>query len=302
MHVFVTGATGFVGSAVVRHLLAAGHAVTGLARSEQSAALLQASGAAVRRGELADTATLAAAAGAADAVMHLGYIHDFSRMDVAAATDIAAITALGEALAGSGRPLLVTSGLAMLTPGGEAVEDDVADHPAGNGRQSEKAAAVFADRGVRVGMVRLAPSVHGDGDHGFVPTLIDIARRTGVSGYIDGGNNRWSAVHVDDAAEVYRKALDAVTPGITRFHAAADQGIPFRDIAAAIGKGLGLPTQSIPAADAAQHFGWMSLFAALGMAASSAQTRQKLDWQPIGPSLLDDLATGTYFEARNRGL
>ena len=302
MHVFVTGATGFVGSAVVRHLLASGHRVTGLACSDQSAAALQAAGAAVQRGDLADTAILAAAASAADAAMHLGYIHDFGRMDVAAKTDIAAISALGEALAGSDRPLLVTAGLAMLSPGRDATEDDISSHAAGNGRESEKTASVFADKGVRVGLVRLAPSVHGQGDHGFVPTLIDIARRTGVSGYLEAGDNLWSAVHVDDAAQVYLKALDAVVPGVTRFHAAADQGIAFRDIAAAIGKGLGLPVQSIPTALAKEHFGWMGLFAGLGMSASSARTRQMLRWQPSGPSLLDDLAAGHYFAPGQRGL
>lgn len=302
MHVFVTGATGFVGSAVVRHLLAAGHSVVGLARSDQSATRLEAAGATAQRGDLADTALLATAASAADAVMHLGYIHDFSRMDVAADTDIAAISALAGALAGSNRPLLVTAGLAMLTPGRDATENDGADHPASNGRQSEKAAAAFADQGVRVGIVRLAPSVHGHGDHGFVPTLIDIARRTGVSGYIDAGDNLWSAVHVDDAAAIYLKALDAVVPGITRFHAAADQGITFKDIAGAIGAGLGIPTQSIAAAAAAEHFGWMGRFAGLGMSASSAQTREKLDWHPTGPGLLEDLAHGDYFAEGRRGL
>lgn len=302
MHVFVTGATGFVGSAVVRHLGAAGHAVTGLARSEQSAAALETAGATAQRGDLADLAGLATAARAADAVMHLGYIHDFSRMDVAAATDTAAITTIGEALAGSNKPFLVTSGLAMLTPGRAATEDDQSVHPAGNGRQSEKAAAGFADKGVRVGIVRLAPSVHGHGDHGFVPTLIDIARRTGVSGYIEAGDNPWAAVHVEDAADVFLKALAAIGPGITRYHAAADEGIAFRDIATAIGTGLGVPAQSIPSAGAAEHFGWMGLFAGTGMAASSARTRQALGWHPTGPSLLDDLKTGSYFDAGQRGL
>jgi nucleoside-diphosphate-sugar epimerase len=302
MHVFVTGATGFVGSAVVRHLLAAGHTVTGLARSEQSAATLAAAGATAQHGTLADTDVLAAAARSADAVMHLGYIHDFSRMDVAAATDIAAINAMGEALAGSDRPLLVTSGLAMLTPGRKATEADASNHPAGNGRQSEQVASAFAERGIRVGMIRLAPSVHGDGDYGFVPTLIDIARSKGVSGYIDDGDNLWSAVHVEDAAEIYLKALQAVGPGLTRFHAAADEGIAFRDIAIAIGQGLSVPAQSIPVADAAEHFGWMGLFAGLGMSASSQKTREVLGWDPIGSSLLEDLATGTYFDPGQRGL
>jgi nucleoside-diphosphate-sugar epimerase len=302
MHVFVTGATGFVGSAVVRHLLVAGHSVTGLTRSDRSATALAAAGAAVQRGELADTALLADAADAADAVMHLGYIHDFSRMDVAAQTDIAAIGALGEALVGSDRPLLVTSGLAMLTPGRDATELDASSHAAGNGRASELAAAPFAERGVRIGMVRLPPSVHGRGDHGFVPTLIDIARQKGVSAYVDNGENLWSAVHVEDAAQLYVKALESLGPNLTCFHAAEDGGIAFRDIASAIGQGLGVPTQSIPQEAASEHFGWMGLFAGLGMSASSARTREKLDWHPTGPSLLEDLATGDYFDPARRGI
>lgn len=302
MRIFVTGGSGFVGSAVVRHLLAAGHTVTGLARSDKSAAALEAAGASVQRGDLADTETLAAAASAADAAMHLGYIHDFSQMALAASTDRAAIEAMGKTLAGSARPLFVTSGLAMLAPGRAVTEADVSTHAAGNGRESEKVALTFADQGVRVGIVRLAPSVHGDGDHGFVPTLIDIARRTGVSGYVGDGENLWSAVHVEDAAEVYVKTLDAAGTGISRFHAAADQGIPFREIATTIGQKLGLPVRSIPAADAAAHFGWMGMFAQLSMSASSAETQKRLGWTPTGPGLIEDLEKGTYFEPGRTGL
>ncbi|KKB79288.1 3-beta hydroxysteroid dehydrogenase [Devosia soli] len=302
MRIFVTGGSGFVGSAVVRHLLAAGHTVTGLARSDKSAAALEAAGARVQRGDLADTDILAAAAASADAAMHLGYIHDFSQMTLAANTDRAAISAIGQALAGSDRPLLFTSGLAGLAPGRAGTEDDASIHAAGNGRDSEKTASAFADQGVRVGIVRLAPSVHGDGDHGFVPTLIDIARRKGLSAYVDNGDNLWSAIHVEDAANVYMEALHAVAPGITRFHAAADRGIPFRDIATIIGQRLGVPVKSIPAAQSAEHFGWMGMFAQLGMSASSTKTQKRLGWTPSGPGLIEDLETGTYFEPGQRGL
>lgn len=302
MRIFVTGGSGFVGSAVVRHLIAAGHTVTGLARSDKSAAALEAAGASVQRGDLADIEPLAAAASDADAAMHLGYIHDFSQMALAANTDRDAINAMGNALAGSDRQLIVTSGLAGLAPGRTVTEDDASTHAAGNGRESEKTASAFANQGVRVGIVRLAPSVHGDGDHGFVPTLIDIARRSGVSAYIDNGDNLWSAVHVEDTADVYVKALHAVTAGVSRFHAAADLGIPFRNIATTIGQRLGVPVQSIPSAQAAEHFGWMGMFAQLGMSASSTETQKRLGWTPSGPGLIEDLEAGTYFEPGQRGL
>ncbi|MDV3253648.1 SDR family oxidoreductase [Devosia sp. BK] len=302
MRIFVTGGSGFVGSAVIRHLLAAGHAVTGLARSEKSAAALDKAGASVERGDLADTKILGAAASAADAVMHLGYSHDFSQMALAADIDRAAIEAMGQALAGSDRALIVTSGLAGLAPGRAVIEEEASTHAAGNGRVSEKTASAFAENGVRVGIVRLAPSVHGNGDHGFVPILIDIARRTGVSAYIEKGDNLWSAVHVEDAAEVYLKALKAMGRGVSRFHAAADRGIPFRDIATTIGQRLGVPVQSISAAQASAHFGWMGMFAQLGMSASSIETQKRLGWTPAGPGLIEDLETGTYFDAGQRGL
>jgi nucleoside-diphosphate-sugar epimerase len=223
-------------------------------------------------------------------------------MALAASTDRAAISAMGQALSGSDRPLLVTAGLAGLAPGRAVTENEANDHTAGNGRESEKTASTFADQGVRVGIVRLAPSVHGDGDHGFVPTLIDIARRKGLSAYVDNGDNLWSAVHVEDAADVYLKALHAVTPGVSRFHAAADLGIPFRDIATTIGQRLGVPVQSIPSAQAAEHFGWMGMFAQLGMSASSTETQKRLGWTPSGPGLIEDLETGTYFKPGQRGL
>lgn len=302
MRIFVTGGSGFVGSAVVRHLIAVGHTVTGLARSDTSAAALKAAGANVQPGDLADTDILAAAASAADAAMHLGYIHDFSQMALAANTDRAAITAMGRALAGSDRALLVTSGLAGIAPGRAVTEDVASTHAAGNGRESEKAASAFAEEGVRVGIVRLAPSVHGNGDHGFVPTLIDIARRKGVSAYIDKGDNPWSAVHVGDAADVYVKALEAITPGVSRFHAVADLGIPFRDIATSIGERLGVPVKSIPTAQAGEHFGWMGMFTQLGMSASSTETQKRLGWTPSGPGLIEDLKTGTYFEPGQSGI
>ena len=301
MHIFVTGATGFVGSATVAHLLAAGHTVTGLVRSESSASKLRAAGAQVQPGDLGDAAALAAGARAADAVIHLAFIHDFTRMDVSVAADSQAIHALGQALAGSDKPLIVTSGLALLTPGRTATETDEPRSIPGHGRQSEQSAISFADQGVRVGIVRLAPSVHGDNDHGFVPTLIDIARNKGISAYVDAGDNGWSAVHVNDAADLYLRALD-LAPGLTRFHAAGDEGVALRDIAQIIGRKLGLPVRSIPTDEAMTHLGWMAMFAPLGMSATSQATRERTGWQPKGPTLLEDLETGTCFDAGQGGI
>lgn len=301
MHIFVTGATGFVGTATIAHLLAGGHTVTGLARSESSASKLHAVGAQVRQGDLSDTAALAEGARTADAVIHLAFIHDFTRMDVSVAADSQAIGTLGQALAGSNKPLIVTSGLALLTPGRTATETDEPRAIPGHGRQSEQSAVAFADQGVRVGIVRLAPSVHGHNDHGFVPTLIDIARAKGISAYVDAGDNGWSAVHVDDAADLYRRALD-LPAGVTRFHAAGDESVSFRDIAGVIGRKLGVPVQSIPADQAMAHFGWMGMFAPLDMSATSQATRERTGWQPKGPGLLEDLEAGTYFDEGQGGI
>lgn len=286
MRVFVTGATGFVGSAVVSELLAHGHQVLGLARSDAGAAALEAAGADVVRGVLEDVDDLTRAAALADAVIHTAFNHDFSRFAENCALDRQAILALGAGLEGSDKPLLVTSGTARLAPGRLALETDIpAEGVDGYPRLSESAAAELVARGVRASTVRLAPSTHGAGDHGFVPILIDIARRTGVSAYLGDGENRWSGVHRLDAAKVYRLAIERGVGG-ERYHAVAEEGVPFREIAAAIGRGLGLPVESRPV----EHFGWFAMFAGMDAATSSAWTRETLGWTPTGPGLLEDIA------------
>lgn len=296
MRVFVTGATGFVGSAVVQELLSAGHDVLGLARSEEGAARLEATGARVLRGSLDDLDTLTQGAAAADGVIHTAFNHDFSKFVENCAQDRRAIETLGAALAGSTRPLVVTSGLAMLAQGRLATEDDLpppvsATYPRG----SEAAAAALAARGVHASTVRLAPSVHDKGDHGFVPLLIGIAREKGASGTVGEGDNRWASVHRLDAARVFRLALERGAIG-ARYHAVADEAIPFREIAAAIARRLEVPLTLLMSPDAvAAHFGWFARFASLDMCASSQQTRNVLGWEPQGCSLLDDLAGPNYF-------
>lgn len=290
MHVFVTGATGWVGSAVVEELLRAGHRVTGLARSADKAAALAATGAAVVLGTLDDHALLQRTAAAADAVIHTAFNHDFSQFAASAAQDGRAIAALGGALEGSQRPLLVTSGLARLAQGRAATEADLPGPL--SPRQSETAAQALAERGVRVATVRLAPSVHGLGDHGFVPMLARIARERGVSAYIGEGHNRWAGVHRRDAARLYRLALEhgAAAPV---YHAVADEGVAFRQIAQTIGRQLGLPVESRPR----EHFGWFADFAGADLWASSALTRARLGWQPVEPGLLEDLDQAVYYSA-----
>lgn len=290
MRVFVTGATGFVGSAVVQELLAHGHQVLGLARSESGAATLEAAGAEVARGVLEDTDLLTRAAASADGVIHTAFNHDFSRFAESCELDRRAIEALGEGLAESDKLLLVTSGTARLAPGRLALETDLpAEGVDGYPRVSEATATGLAARGVRAGTVRLAPSTHGSGDHGFVPMLIQIARQTGVSAYIGDGENRWSGVHRLDAARVYRLALERGVGG-ERYHAVAEEGLPFREIATAIGRGLGLPVESRPA----EHFGWFAMFAGMDAATSSAWTRETLGWTPTGPGLIEDIETAGY--------
>ncbi|MEU3614668.1 SDR family oxidoreductase [Streptomyces sp. NPDC006872] len=296
MRVFITGATGFIGSAVVQELIGAGHQVLGVARSDAGAALLAAAGAEVHRGDFADLDGLVSGAADADGVIHLAFQHDFTDFEASARTERRAIEMLGESLAGSGRPFVVTSGTAGLPPGRVGTEEDgfVADSPAAARIPTEAAALAFAARDVRVSAVRLAPSVHGVGDHGFVPRLIDLARERGVSAYVGDGANRWPAVHRLDAARLYRLALESAPAG-TRLHGVDDEGVPFREIATIIGRRLDLPVTAIPAAEAPAHFGWLGALVGRDIPASSAGTRKLLDWQPEHPTLLADLAEGHYF-------
>lgn len=292
MKVFVTGASGFVGSAVVRELQQAGHQVLGLARSDASAQAITAAGAEVLRGDLTDLDSLKRGAAAADGVIHLGYNHDFSQYEAAAATETSAIGAMGSVLAGSDRPLVVTSGFAGFTPGRIATEDDM---PAAAVRTSEPAALALVPQGVRAIIVRLSASVHDNGDHhGFVPYLIGLARQKGEAAYLGEGLNRWPAVHRLDAARLFRLAVEQGQAG-ARYHGVGDEGIAFRDLAAIIGQHLNVPVVSKAAEEAADHFGWMARFAGLDMAASSALTQQQLGWQPTHMGLLADLEQGHYF-------
>jgi nucleoside-diphosphate-sugar epimerase len=291
MRVFVTGATGFVGSAVVADLIAAGHSVTGLARSDAGAASLTAMGAKVHRGSLEDHASLRSGAAGSDGVLHLGFNHDFSKFLDNCELDRRAILALGEELKGSERPLIVTSGVALLAPGRLATEDDeAAQHFP---RVSESAALSLA--GVRAAAVRLPPSTHGEGDHGFVPILVNLAREKGVAAYIGDGMNRWPAAHRVDAARVYRLALEQ---GATakHYHAIAEEGVPFKIIAEVIGKRLGVPVVSKSIDEAEQHFGWFARFAAIDVPTSSAKTRALLGWEPKEKGLIEDLDQPYYFK------
>ena len=295
MRIFITGASGWIGSAVVPELLNAGHQVVGLARSDRSAAALAAAGAEVRRGDLGDLDSLRTGAADSDGVIHLGYNHDFSRMADAAQTDLAAITTLAGALEGTDRPFIFASGVLGLAPGRVATEQDqpaAGLHPRiANGQ----AALSFVERGVRTIAVRFAPTVHGPGDHGFVATLVGIAREKGVAAYIDEGGNRWPAVHRLDAAALIRLALDGAPAGAA-LHATAEEGVPAREIAEAIGRGLGLPVVSIPADQADAHFGWMGRFFSADTATSSVATQELLGWKPVHPGLIADLDAGYYFK------
>jgi nucleoside-diphosphate-sugar epimerase len=295
MRVFVTGASGWIGSATVAELLDAGHQVVGLARSERAAEAIAALGAEVRRGELDDLDALRAGAAASEGVVHLGYNHDFSRMDDAARTDRAAIEAIGETLAGSDRPLLIASGTLGLTSGRVATEQDLPPDPEVHPRVGNALVALsYGDRGVRALVVRFAPTVHGEGDHGFVARLVEIAREKGVSGYVGDGSNRWPAVHRLDAGRLVRLAVEDAQAGSV-LHATAEDGVPARAIAEAIGRGLGVPAVSIAAEQAGEHFGWLGGFFGADAPASSTATRAMLGWKPAQPGLIEDLDAGSYF-------
>jgi nucleoside-diphosphate-sugar epimerase len=296
MRIFVTGASGWIGSAVVPELLAAGHQVLGLARSDASAARVTALGADVQRGDLDDLDGLRAAATATEGVVHLGYNHDFSQMGAAAQTDRAVIDAFGEVLAGSDRPFVIASGVLGLGGGQLATEQDNPDH-AGHPRIANAAAALaFADQGVRSIIARFAPTVHGEGDHGFMAVLTDIARKQGTSAYIGDGTSRWPAINRLDAGALVAKAVDHAPAGSV-LHATAEEGVPTRDIAEAIGRGLDLPVTSIPADQAVEHFGWIGPFFGMDSRASSDQTQKLLDWHPTHPGLIADLDAGYYFQS-----
>ena len=301
MRIFVTGASGFIGSAVVAELIDAGHEVIGLARSDQAALAVQAAGAEPHRGALDDLESLRSGAAAADGVIHTAYIHDFSRMQDSARTDLLAIETLGAALEGSGRPMVITTGTALIKPGEVATEEDSADSDSHPRLKAEDAAKAFAARRVRTATVRPGASVHGEGDHGFVPVLIDIARTKGVSAYIGDGSNRWPAVHRLDAASLYRLALEDAPAGSV-FHAIADEGIATREIAEVIGRHLELPVVSIAPQAAAEHFGWMGMFFGIDAPASSALTQERLGWQPVRPGLIEDLEQGHYFAQAARAV
>jgi nucleoside-diphosphate-sugar epimerase len=294
MRVFVTGASGFIGSAVVPELIGAGHQVVGLARSDPSAAVLAAAGAEVQRGDLDDLDGLRAGAAKADGVIHLAFIHDFSKFEASARTDQRAIEALGTALEGSDKPLVVASGVLGLAPGRLASERDT--HASGVSPRvaGMQTALSFLARGVRSSLVRLAPTVHGRGDHGFVARLVAIAREKGVSGYVGDGANRWPAVHRLDAARLFRLALERAPTG--PLHAIAEEGIPTRVIAEVIGRHLEVPVASVSPGDAAAHFGFLGAFFAIDSRASSTLTRELLGWQPVHPGLIADLDEGHYFD------
>ena len=292
MRVFLTGATGFIGSAIVPELIKAGHRVLGLARSEANAQSLRAAGAEVHRGDLENVASLSSGAAQADAVIHTGFIHEFSRFQEVCEIDKRAIAALGAPLAGSARPLIITSGTAMgaAAPGQPATEDYVnVQHP--NPRvASEVAAAAVSASGVDVRVVRL-PQVHDPLKQGLISPLIELSREKGVSAFVGDGKNRWPAVHRFACAELYRLALEKGAPG-ARYNAVAEEGVPMKDIAEAIGRRIKVPVVSLSPGETAQHFGWLAMFAAFDMPASSALTQQRLGWRPTGPGLISDIDHG----------
>lgn len=291
MKVFVTGASGFIGSATVRELVGTGHQVVGLARSDAAAETVRAAGAQVLRGTLDDLDTLKEGAAAADGVAHLAFIHDFTDFAKGCRADQRAIEALGSALAGTNKPLVVTSAVFGLAskPGSE---DDAA--PEGGPRTSEPTAFGFASQGVRAMAIRLSPSVHGDGDHGFVPQIIDVARKQKRAVYVGDGQNRWPGVHRLDAAKLFRLALEKGTAG-ARYHGVADEGVAIRSLAEVIGRRLGVPVASVSAEEAGAALGFLGQVLAMDAATSSAKTRSGLGWTPTQVGLLEDIERGSYF-------
>ncbi|MGO9559479.1 MAG: SDR family oxidoreductase [Acidimicrobiales bacterium] len=304
MRIFVTGASGWIGSAVVPELLGAGHEVVGLARSEASAQRLETAGAIVQRGDVDDPDGLAKAASDSDGVIHLAFQHDVAfggNFAAAAAADRRAVEAIGAALADSDRPFVLASGLLGMKAGQVATEDDglvpsveVRANPAGLRSATALLTLSLRGIGVRSSVLRLPPTVHGDGDHGFVATLVAVARQRGVAGYVGDGASRWPAVHRSDAARLARLAVEAAPAGSV-LHAVGDEGIAFREIAEVMGRHLGIPTASVPPAEAVEHFGYLGLFVALDCPATAAVTRELLSWQPAGPSLLEDLEQDHYY-------
>ncbi len=296
MHVFVTGATGFIGSAIVQELLSHGHRVTGLARSEAAVEALAAAGAGAHRGDLTDLDSLRRGAAAADAVIHTAFNHDFSRFAASCEDDRSIVTALGDALTGSDRRLVVTSGTALVAAGRPFAKEADAPAPHHPRVASEQAAAALAERGVKINVVRLPPSVHGEGDHGFVPLLIDLARRKGLAAFIGDGSNRWPAVHRLDAAELFRRVVEQGRAGAS-YHGSAETGVAFAELTAVIGRRLGLPVRGLTGEAVAAHFGWFEKFAAMDNPCSSEATQQELGWQPRRTGLLVDVDQPAYFSS-----
>jgi nucleoside-diphosphate-sugar epimerase len=297
MRVFLTGATGFIGAAIIPELINAGHQVLGLTRSEAGAKALAAAGAETHRGTLEDLKSLRSGAAMSDGVIHCAFDHDFSNFVANCEKDRRAIETLGDALAGSDRPLVITSGTGMgnAAPGQPATEDHFNPNHPNPRKASELAGTSVAERGVNVSVVRL-PQVHDPVKQGLITYAVQIAREKGVSAYLGDGQNRWPAVHVLDAARLYRLALEKQEPG-SRYHAVAEEGVPVRDVAEALGRGLKVPVVSLSPEEASAYFGWLGAFAGLDMPASSALTQQRLGWRPTGPGLIADLEQMHYPEA-----